>query len=66
MPMPARLTITREDGTTLERTVPVETWLGGARIATVSVPAGSPITRIEIDPARDFPDVQRANNVWSR
>jgi hypothetical protein len=66
MPMPARLVITREDGTTLERTVPVETWLGGARMATVTVPAGPAVTRVEIDPERDFPDVRRANNVWSR
>lgn len=66
MPMPARLTITREDGTTLDRTVPVETWLGGARVASVVVPPGSPVTRVEIDAGRDFPDVRRANNVWSR
>jgi len=66
-PMPARLLVTRQDGTTERREVPVETWLGGARTATVSVPAGSsPVVRVEIDPTSSFPDVDRANNVWAR
>jgi len=66
-PMPARLLVTRQDGTTERREVPVETWLGGARTATVSVPTGSsPVVRVEIDPTSSFPDVDRANNVWTR
>ena len=65
-PMPARLTITRENGETLEREVPVDTWLAGARTATLSVPAGAPVVRVEIDAARAFPDVNRDNNVWTR
>ncbi|MEJ2504576.1 MAG: M1 family aminopeptidase, partial [Gemmatimonadota bacterium] len=36
VPMPAVLTITRSDGTTLERTVPVDRWLEGADRATVT------------------------------
>jgi hypothetical protein len=66
-PMPARLLVTRQDGTIERREVPVETWLGGARSATVSVSAGgSPVVRVEIDPTSSFPDVDRANNVWTR
>ena len=66
-PMPARLLITRQNGSTERREVPVETWLSGARSATVSVPsAGSPVMRVEIDPTSSFPDVDRSNNVWSR
>jgi len=66
-PMPARLLVTRQDGTTERREVPVETWLGGARTATVSVPTrNSPVVRVEIDPTSSFPDVDRANNVWVR
>ncbi len=66
-PMPARLLVTRQDGTTERREIPVETWLGGARSATVSVPrGGSPVVRVEIDPTSSFPDVDRANNVWTR
>ncbi|HEU0079049.1 MAG TPA: M1 family metallopeptidase, partial [Longimicrobiaceae bacterium] len=66
VPMPARLRITRESGETLEREVPVETWLGGARAATVRVPAGSPVVRVELDPTGTFPDIDRHNNVWTR
>jgi hypothetical protein len=33
----------------------------------VVVPAGpSPVIRVEIDPERYFPDVDRTNNVWPR
>lgn len=65
-PMPARLVITRQNGQTERREVPVETWLAGARSATVTLPAGgSPVTKVEIDPERWFPDVNRANNVWN-
>jgi hypothetical protein len=63
-PMPARLTITLEDGDTLHREVPVETWLGGARTAIVTVPAGQDVTRVEIDAEGGFPDVMSKNNLW--
>jgi hypothetical protein len=65
-PMPARLVITRENGQSERAEVPVETWLGGARQATVTVGGGSPVVRVEIDPERWFPDSDRANNVWTR
>jgi aminopeptidase N len=65
-PMPARLLVTRQDGRTERAEVPVETWLAGARQATVTVAAGSPVVKVEIDPERRFPDVNRANNVWTR
>lgn len=64
-PMPANLTITRADGEVLERAVPVEHWLSGTRTARVMVPEGSPVVRVEIDAAGDFPDVDRTNNVWT-
>jgi hypothetical protein len=67
VPMPARLTITREDGTVQGLEVPVETWLEGLRTATVTLPgAASPIIRVEIDAENAFPDVARDNNVWTR
>ncbi len=66
-PMPARLTITRQNGQTEQREIPVETWLAGTRTATVTLPAGtSPVTRVEIDAAMQFPDLNRGNNVWTR
>lgn len=67
-PMPARLTITHEDGTTQGVEVPVETWLEGRKTATVTLPRStqSPIIRVEIDAENAFPDVARDNNVWTR
>jgi hypothetical protein len=66
-PMPARLTVTRQDGSTEQREIPVEAWLAGARTATVTLPAAaSPVVRVEIDAGMRFPDVNRANNVWTR
>ena len=63
--MPTFLTITRENGERLTREIPVETWFTSTR-ATVTVPDGSPIVRVEIDAQNGFPDVDRSNNVWSR
>jgi aminopeptidase N len=62
-PMPARLTITLASGDTLKREVPVESWLRGARSATVTVPGRA--TRVEIDAENVFPDADRENNVWT-
>ncbi|UCF18802.1 MAG: M1 family metallopeptidase [Gemmatimonadota bacterium] len=64
VPMPARVSITLENGETLQDEVPVEAWLRGATRAEISVPAGSPVVRVEIDPGQVFPDIDRDNNVW--
>jgi aminopeptidase N len=64
IPMPVFLTVTRASGETLKREIPVETWLSGASSASVTVPAGSPVTRVEIDAERAYPDLERANNIW--
>jgi hypothetical protein len=64
-PMPARLTVTLAGGETLEREVPVTTWLAGARTATVTVPAGQQVVQVEIDAIGKFPDVMRKNNFWA-
>lgn len=66
VPMPARLTITLANGQTLKREVPVATWLGGVREATVTVPRGQSVTRVEIDAEKGFPDIDRRNNVWGK
>ncbi len=63
-PMPARITITRENGEILFREVPVDTWLSGMRTAEIVVPPGSPVLRVEIDGDGVFPDIDRANGVW--
>ena len=63
-PMPVRLVATTGDGRRIAAEIPVESWLAGARTATVTIPA-SAVTRVEIDPGQLFPDVDRRNNVWS-
>jgi hypothetical protein len=66
--MPVRLTVTLANGETVSRTMPVDVWLQGRTSATtsVAVPSGSAVQRVEIDAEHVFPDVDRANNVWTR
>jgi aminopeptidase N len=64
--MPCRLTVTRADGETLRREIPVTTWLSGRTASRLIIPAGAPIVRVEIDAEAAFPDVDRSNNVWER
>jgi hypothetical protein len=65
VPMPVHLTITRADGRTERHAIEVEHWLSGHTTAGIAVP-GTDVTRVEIDAAMQFPDVDRANNVWPR
>jgi len=62
IPMPTRLTIQLDDGSVVEREIPVERWFGGADTVSLTVPGAA--TRVEIDAENAFPDVNRANNVW--
>jgi len=64
--MPARVTITRQNGERLIREIAVDHWLAGNTRGEITVPAGSPVVRVEIDARRKFPDVDRANDVWER
>jgi aminopeptidase N len=66
IPMPAFVTITRANGETVRLDVSVDTWLGGASRATVTVPAGTAVTKVELDAQRAYPDVDRRNNIWQR
>lgn len=65
-PMPVDLKITLDNGNTLHRRLPVETWLSGATDAVVTIDSDSPVRRVEIDPDHRFPDVNRMNNAWER
>jgi hypothetical protein len=66
VPMPVDLVITREGGATERHGIDVDVWLTGARRAELSLRSGGRILRVEIDPERDFPDIDRADNVWRR
>jgi len=65
-PMPARVTVTRQNGEIVELEVPVSIWLSGLTSAELEVPAGSPVVRVQIDAQQDFPDIDRGNNIWNR
>jgi hypothetical protein len=47
-------------------TVPVDVWLGGLKRTTVKVAREPAIKSIEIDPGRDFPDLDRGNQRYPR
>lgn len=64
VPMPAEVQITLENGTILTRNIDVETWLNGATETELTIQEPSPVTRVEIDPEKKFPDANRSNNVW--
>ncbi|MBW3628537.1 MAG: M1 family peptidase, partial [Gemmatimonadetes bacterium] len=64
VPMPVLLSIRLASGEQLRREIPVESWLAGARSASITVPGQ--VTQVEIDPELRFPDADRANNRWSR
>lgn len=64
-PMPIRLAVTRADGSVERSVTPVDVWLNGARRVTVGVRPGARVTRVEIDPDAQFPDVDRGNQVWN-
>jgi len=65
-PMPVHLSVTRNDGQVQELTVPVSAWLGGENRRTLRIAREPAIKSIEIDPKRDFPDVDRSNQAWPR
>jgi hypothetical protein len=66
VPMPVRLTVTLDDGCTVDRSIPVDVWLEGRTSVTTTVEVGdATVERVEIDADHHFPDVNRQNNVWT-
>ena len=65
-PMPVHLVVTRAEGPADSLDVPVDVWLGGAKRTTVRIAKTPTVKSIEIDPAHDFPDVDRDNQRWPR
>ena len=65
LPMPVDLRLTYANGATEAVRLPVEIWyLGNRYTYQRRVPAD--VVKVEIDPAQNFPDVRRGNNVWTR
>jgi hypothetical protein len=65
-PMPVPLVVTRDGGQADTVTVPVEVWLNGLKRTTVKVAKEPTIKSIEIDPGRQFPDLDRGNQRYPR
>ena len=65
-PMPVPLVVSRTAGGADTVTVPVRVWLDGTKRTTVRVAKEPAVKSIEIDPGRDFPDVDRGNQSWPR
>ena len=64
--MPLRLTVNRIDGQVERDTLPAEVWLGGDRRRTIRVAREPAVRSIEIDAEKEFPDLDRSNQVWPR
>ena len=65
-PMPIHLVVTRAEGPPDTLNVPADVWLGGIRRTTVKVAREPALKSLEIDPAREFPDLDRDNQRWPR
>jgi Peptidase family M1 domain len=65
-PMPLLLAITRQGGQEQRLTVPVDVWFSGTRRHTIKIAREPAVKTIEVDPDRNFPDVDRSNQVWPR
>ncbi|HUQ15331.1 MAG TPA: M1 family metallopeptidase [Gemmatimonadales bacterium] len=65
-PMPVHLVVTRSEGEPQTVEIPVSVWLTGVKRTTVRIPREPAIKTIEIDPKREFPDIDRGNGMWPR
>ncbi|MEM9665935.1 MAG: M1 family metallopeptidase [Bacteroidota bacterium] len=64
--LPALLTLTLENGETMNARIEADAWTSGATTAQVTIQTPAPVTRVELDPAQAFPDLDRSNNVWTQ
>jgi aminopeptidase N len=63
IPMPVRLALQMDDGSTQRLELPVEIWFEGNRF-TALVPGPRKVTGVVVDPDDVYPDVVRNNNRW--
>jgi len=64
--MPILYRLTFDDGTTLDRRVPIEAFYTSDVFAAYVPTDGRKIKEVRVDPDDDMPDIDRANNVWRR
>ena len=65
-PMPVFLAVSRSNGRVDRVTIPADVWLAGGRRHTIRVAREPMVKSIEIDTEKDFPDLDRSNQVWPR
>jgi hypothetical protein len=65
LPMPVDLRLTFADGTTDSVRLPVEVWFESDHFLYLrQLP--KEVVKVEIDPDKNFPDVRRQNNTWTK
>ena len=64
--MPVHLVVTRSTGEPQKVEIPVSAWFTGEKKTSVRIAREPTIKTIEIDPDREFPDLERGNGVWPR
>jgi len=64
-PMPVPLVVTRAGNVTQRIDVPVDVWLHGQRRTVVRVAREPAVSRVEIDPAGAYPELDRSALVWT-
>ncbi|HEY9014931.1 MAG TPA: hypothetical protein VIM84_07700, partial [Gemmatimonadales bacterium] len=66
VPMPVHLAITRIDGKVENLSLPADIWFDGERRRTVRVARQPAVRTVQIDAEKEFPDLDRSNQVWPR
>lgn len=64
-PFPVPIRVTYADGTIVEKTIPIDEWLSDKVETKVYFESGA-VSRVEIDPEKFLPNVDRSNNVWEK
>jgi hypothetical protein len=65
LPMPVDLRLTFADGSVENTRLPVEAWFEGNHFVYVRQ-FPKELVKVEVDPDKNFPDVRRQNNVWTK
>ena len=65
LPMPVDLRVTFTDGSTENARLPVEVWFEGSHFRYVRAFAKD-LVKVEVDPDKNFPDIRRGNNIWTK
>ncbi len=65
VPMPVHVRIRTTRAGVVERDIPVSEWLAGKTMVEIRLPSSvGTVTRVDIDPEKLLPDVNRGNNGW--